>query len=193
MTNVSYLMTNDGNLKSDALRHSSAGFTLIEITVVAAITVLFASILVQNFSKSRTDLGIEAIFAGDAVREAQSLALSGTVRGELRCGYGIVFREDGTGYDIYAGPEVDPRFGCPEEPTRRIAGTEVIRSASLGNAVLEVRTGGRAQDFFFAPPVPTVYSNGADFTSQEVSICRKGTDDCQSITVYASGVISTSK
>ena len=163
------------------------GFTLIEIMVVASITVLLSSILVSNFSRTKTDLGMAAVFAGDAVREAQSLAFSGGGRGELRCGYGISFRRDG--YDVYAGPRTTD--GCSRSPRFSDPGVTIIRSATLGSPALEVRT---SADLFFEPPMPTTYAGGATgFGSAVISICRTGTTDCRSITVTSSGVISTSK
>jgi prepilin-type N-terminal cleavage/methylation domain-containing protein len=163
------------------------GFTIIEIMVVAAITVLLSSILVSSFSRTKTDLGLAAVFAGDAVREAQSLAFSGGGRGELRCGYGVAFRPDG--YDVYAGPKITD--GCMSSPRFSDSGVTIIRSATLGSPALEVRT---SVDLFFEPPMPVTYADGeTGFGSVGISICRRGATDCRSITVTSSGVISTSK
>jgi prepilin-type N-terminal cleavage/methylation domain-containing protein len=170
------------------------GFTLIEVLVVSAITVLITGFLIVNFSRSRVDLNQVALTVTDAIREAQSLALAGSlVRGTYRCGYGIHF--DATGYRIYAGPD-SSTVDCAAQ-TRSYEGADdiIIREAFLPNNVLEFVL--PIPDIFFEPPNPTTYigESNAPGVSTTILIRRKGaacpSADCRSITVTTSGRIQS--
>ena len=169
------------------------GFTLIEILVVAAITVLLTGFLIQSFSQARTDLNQVAGQVTDAIREAQSSALSGAlVRGAYRCGYGIHF--DAGGYTIFAGPDAtQSNVDCAAGRIYPGTGTLVVRTAFLTNNTLEIVQ--PAPDIFFEPPDPTTYIGGsnASGTSATISVRVKGATcpgtDCRSIHVTTSGLI----
>ncbi|HUO75709.1 MAG TPA: type II secretion system protein [Candidatus Paceibacterota bacterium] len=169
------------------------GFTLIEVLVVAAITVMLTGFLIQSFSRSRTDLNQSASALMDAIREAQSSALSGElVRGTYRCGYGIHF--DAGSYEIFAGPDASqPGVDCSAGRVYPGTGTTVISSTILSNNTLEIVQ--PVPDIFFEPPDPTTYIDGSNApgTSATVSIRVKGAQcpgtDCRSINVTTSGLI----
>lgn len=170
------------------------GFTLIEVLVVASITVMIAGFLVSNFSRSRVDLNQMVITVTDAVREAQSQALAGTLlKGTYRCGYGIHF--EAAGYVIYAGPD-SGQVDCTVQDRNYNGGADVVvRQALLANTALEIVM--PVADIFFEPPNPTTYIGGssAPNVSATVTIRRKGarcpSADCRSIYVSTSGRIQT--
>jgi prepilin-type N-terminal cleavage/methylation domain-containing protein len=168
------------------------GFTLVEVLVVSSITVMITGFLVVNFSRSRTDLNQAATVLTDAVREAQSLTLSGSlVQGTYRCGYGIHFVDGG--YLIYAGPNADD-FDCSVQNRDYDAGSDaIIRQALLPNPALEIAP--LPPDIFFEPPNPTTYIGGstAPGLNTNINIRRKGAvcpgADCRTINVTTSGRI----
>ena len=170
------------------------GFTLIEVLVVAAITVMITGFLITNFSRSRVDLNQVALTTVDAIREAQSQALSGSLlRGTYRCGYGIHF--DATSYVLYAGPD-SATVDCAAADRNYNAGTNaVVRQAFLPNNVLEFVL--PIPDIFFEPPNPTTYIGGSNTagTFTTIDIRRKDAQcpsaDCRSIVVSTSGRIQT--
>src|ERR1043166_1630714 len=112
------------------------GFTLVEILVVTAITVMITGFLIANFSRSRVDLNQVTLTTVDAIREAQSQALAGALlRGTYRCGYGIHFNR--TDYIIYAGPD-SSTTDCSTQDRNYNPGTDdIVRQALLPNNVLE--------------------------------------------------------
>jgi prepilin-type N-terminal cleavage/methylation domain-containing protein len=179
------------------------GFTLIEVLVVASITVMITGFLITNFSRSRIDLNQTAGTVQDAIREAQSLALSGALlKNTYRCGFGIHF--NATGYTIYAG--LDSATGCSPILGRNYQDevtTPTWRSAVLSNSQLEIAapTAGGLKDIFFEPPNPTTYiDNSNDPTTNEyIQVRVKGAacpatnsgPDCRVIYVSTSGLIQT--
>lgn len=175
-----------------ATRYSS-GFTLIEVLVVVSITVIFTGLLVANFSRTRVDLNQTALTVKDAIREAQSMALSGALfgtPGTARCGYGIHFED--TRYVIYAGPVADATACFPKAYVYDANGG-IVRQGLLSNAVLEIVT--PAPDIFFEPPDPKTYIiGGSADTTATIIIRRKGiascpSADCRQINVTTSGQI----
>lgn len=170
-----------------------SGFTLIEVLVVASITVIITGLMIANFSRSRVDLNQVVITTTDAVREAQALALAGSlVQGTYRCGYGVHFTEDG--YRIYAGPDANTT-DCSTESRNFDASDATIRIAVLPNDVLEIVQ--PVPDIFFEPPNPTTFINNSSAAGVEaaISIRRKGATcpgpDCRTIYVTTSGQIQT--
>lgn len=167
------------------------GFTLIEVLVVASITVIISGLLIVNFSRSRVDLNQVVIMVTDAIREAQASALSGSlIQGTYRCGYGIHFDENG--YTIYAGPD-SSAVDCAEEDRDLGPGDSVVRTALLPNTALEIVI--PVPDIFFEPPDPTTYIGNSNDIGVEASIIirRKGQrcpgPDCRTITVTTAGSI----
>jgi prepilin-type N-terminal cleavage/methylation domain-containing protein len=176
------------------------GFTLIEVLVVMGITVIMTGLLMQNFSRLRTDLGQERLSVQNAIREAQSLALSGVqYNNAYRCGYGIHF--DATSYTVYAGPDAQST-DCTTLNRKHDSGLAVdVRTGFISSNVVEIAPVG---DIFFEPPNPTTYLCDATTcastpgASSVVRVQRKGatcsgttpTADCRSITVSSSGSIT---
>ena len=178
------------------------GFTLVEVLVVAAITVLLTGFMVANFSRSRVDLNQTALMVQDAIREAQSMALSGAlyakpgVSGSYRCGYGIHFMANG--FTLYAGPD-SGTADCSSLNRNYDAGTDdVVRTGLLSNATVEIVL--PAPDIFFQPPNPDTYINNDDSPGNyaDIHVRRQGADcsgtstpDCRTIHVTTAGIITT--
>ncbi len=177
--------------------HYSLGFTLIEVLVVVSITVIITGLLVANFSRSRIDLNQTTLIVKDAIREAQSMALSGAVFGTAgagslsRCGYGIHFGADA--YIIYAGPISAATVCTPLAYGYDIDNSGIVRQGLLSNPALEIVV--PAPDIFFEPPNPKTYLIGTGSSNQTtIIIRRKGTTgcapaDCRQINVTTSGQI----
>lgn len=170
------------------------GFTLIEVLVVAAITVIITGFLISNFSRARVDLNQITLTTQDAIREAQAQALSGSLlSGTYRCGYGIHF--NATDYLIYAGPD-SSTVDCATQDRNYNGGSDtVVRQVLLGNNVLEFIL--PIADIFFEPPNPTTYIGGSSASGlvSTITIHRKGSvcpgPDCRTITVTSGGRIQT--
>lgn len=168
------------------------GFTLLEVLVVTAITVMIAGFLVANFSRSRVQLNQVAVMVQDAVREAQAQALSGSlIRGTYRCGYGVHF--DATGYLLYAGPDSASVDCATQDRNYDAASDAIVRQALLPNNALEIVM--PAPDIFFEPPDPTTFVGGVSTPGQSASLVirQKGAPcpsiDCRTIYVTTSGRI----
>lgn len=171
------------------------GFTLVEVLVVASITVFITGILIANFSRSRVDLNQTVLTMTDAIREAQALTLAGAVvKGTTRCGFGIHFMPGG--YLIYAGPDAAVT-DCAAQDRNYNAGTDdIIRQALLSSNVLEIAP--PFSDIFFEPPDPTTYIGGSSSPTAEANIVvrRKGAQcaqkvsaDCRTIHVSGTGIV----
>ena len=66
------------------------GFTLVEVLIVASITVVVASFLIASFSRTRVDLNRIASGIVAEIRSSQAQAVYSTsFQGKTRCGYGI--------------------------------------------------------------------------------------------------------
>lgn len=179
------------------------GFTLVEVLVVMSITVLLTGLMMTNFSRTRTDLNQTRLLVQDAIREAQALALAGSLyagagqSSTYRCGYGVYF--EATGYTVYAGPD-SATTDCSTENRDYESGTDsVVRKGLLSNSAIEIAPVG--SDIFFEPPNPTTYINNDSSvgTAIDILIRKKGTTctvstptaDCRAIHVTTSGLITT--
>lgn len=173
------------------------GFTLIEILVVMAVTVIMAGILIANFNRSSVDLNQTRLLVQDAIREAQALALSGAVfRGEYRCGYGIHFESQS--YVIYAGPVADDVVcGTIDTNYDTGDGDVPVRTGIVPNTHIQIS----GPDIFYAPPKPTTFiDNSSSPGSADIVISRNdascnnpqgASPDCRFINVSTSGLINS--
>lgn len=170
------------------------GFTLIEVLVVMAITVMMAGLLVTHFSRSSVDLTQTRAQVQDAIREAQSLTLSGALyRGSYRCGYGVHFETNR--YTIYAAPDAEDVDCSLEDRNYNAGDDDVVRVGIISNPAITI---GAAPDIFFEPPKPTVYFDDATSPNESVDIeitrgesAQCPSDDCRIINVTTSGVITS--
>ncbi len=177
------------------------GFTLVEVLVVAAITVFITGLLVANFSRTRVDLNQTRLLVQDAIREAQSRALSGALyatsgsgpsASTYRCGYGVHFVVNG--YIVYAGPDSAVADCSTQDRNYNAGSDDVVRQGYFSNSTLEIVL--PVQDIFFEPPNPTTYIGGSSAAAPEnINIHRIGAQcpsaDCRTINVSTSGLITT--
>lgn len=168
----------------------SKGFTLIEVLVVMGITVLMTSLLVANFSRTRMDLNQATITVKDAIRTAQSMALSGSSWNQTsRCGYGIHF--SASQYIVYAGP-VSDGTACASGNYRYNMNGGIVSQGLISNSVLEIST--TVTDIFFEPPNPKTYFDGNAAKAEVTILVRRKSSacpsaDCRQINVTTSGQI----
>lgn len=167
------------------LQRKPAGFTLIEVLIVAFFTVILSGSLAVNFSRSRGDLTqITGGIVSD-IRQAQLLAVSGAPLGDVYpCGYGVVFEPGG--YRIYAG-----MGDCAADDRVFGDGDETVSQVGL-SARMSLTDG----DVYFVPPLPTTYLNGAPGASPLAVSLRIGNAECPSsscrtVTVNSAGQITT--
>ncbi len=170
------------------------GFTLIEVLVVASLTVMMAVVLIKNFSNRRFDFDRVANNVEADVRLAQTYALASKQwGGAFRCGYGITWVNANT-YNIYAGKD-SSTDSCAPSFTFASSGTTPIAKTVLINPAVQIL---QFQDSFYLPPDPILYvgasSNRA--VSPNLIILKKtpaidcsNPSDCRYICIYPPGRI----
>ena len=171
----------------------NSGFTLIEVVVVAGITVLITSFLIANFSQSRLGLDQAMNVVVADIRDAQSKAVtSAQFNGSLRCGYGIHYLS-ATSYRIFTSAPAsgacatdDRKYNSPGDLTVRDVAIDTSVNFSLAFT-----------DIFFEPPDPITYIDGKTTGLSTILILRKGSidctpvNDCRVVCVYPTGRIDT--
>lgn len=170
----------------------NSGFTLIEVLVVASITVLITSFLIGNFSQARLGLDRAMNVMVADIRDTQSKAVtSAKFNGSLRCGYGIHYLS-ATSYRVFTSAAAsgacatdDRKYNSPGDPT--------VRDVAIDTSV---NFQAAFTDIFFEPPDPITYINGVTNGVSTIVIQRIGATggdirDFRVICVYASGRIDT--
>lgn len=165
---------------------------------------------VLNFKSKSTNATarhqVSSIIVSD-IRRAQSLAISGAqARGQIVCGYGIHYLNNGLGYTIYAK--------LPNPANKCTGNVTYNNTSSINNLDIETKTfanpsftvdwspfnsgTGNNDDVFFKPPDPTTFINNKDLSQSPndtviINIYLNGSGcpgtNCTSITVYKSGKI----
>ena len=156
------------------IKDCSAGFTLIEILVVASLIAYVTTLVIRNFTASRLNLERVANVLISDIRLAQQLALSSAQYQGLsdpvprnRCGYGITNKPNDSSdpnnnrkYSIYAGPPTLDAGGqpvnCASPQYQQSQDTPFYKSVILDSRI-EFETSPRFDDIFFKPPGPTTY------------------------------------
>lgn len=168
------------------------GFTLIEVLVVASLTVMMAVILIRNFSNRKFDFDRIANNVEADIRLAQTYALaSKQLGGAFRCGYGITW-VNSTAYNIYAGGDSSAN-NCTPSFTFSSPGTTPIAKTVLMHPEVQIL---QFQDSFYLPPDPRLYigasSSGA--ISPNLITLKKTSaldcsnpNDCRYICIYPPG------
>ncbi len=180
----------EGNLSS------RAGFTLVEVAVVAAITGVITAFMLLNFQRSRVDLTLTTNEFVGSLRVAQSRALASarydTGAGlKIRCGYGIHYISQ-TSYVTYVGPDA-ASVDC-STLNRNYDGADTIITTRV---FIDTRVEFKASfnDIFFEPPDPKTYLNNDStlgLPPQAITLGKIGgicPNDCKTINVHASGKI----
>ena len=169
-----------------------AGFTLIELAVVAGITGFIASFVIINFSRGRLDLNETTNILVSDIRAAQTEAVSSVkYGGAIRCGYGIRYISL-TSYAIYAGPDAAPPTSCAAQNRNFGAEDTDVSTKNFIDSRAEFKNS--FNDVFFEPPDPKTYlnNNSALGLSQIITIGKKGgtcPQACKTITIHTSGKI----
>lgn len=170
------------------------GFTLIEVLVVASLTVMMAVILIRNFSSRKFDFDRIANYVEADIRLAQTYALASKQwGGALRCGYGITW-VDSTTYNIYAGKD-SSTDSCAPSFAFSSSGTTPIAKTVLIHPEVQIL---QFQDSFYLPPDPRLYIGASSIKtiSPNLIILKKTSaidcsnpSDCRYICIYPPGRI----
>jgi len=195
MTNLKNKTVVENNL------NSRAGFTLIEVLIVAAITGFITTFLLINFSRTRINFAEETNVLKSKIRIAQTKAVSSTqFNNSIRCGYGIRYINNQS-YAIYVGENAST-LDCstqnkdynPTGGNDNDANFEVI---NFSDSRIELKTVFRA--IYFEPPDPKTFIIDSDGTvhnepnySLDITIGKIGgtcPQDCKTVNVSTSGKI----
>lgn len=179
-----------------------AGFTLVELLIVAGITAFITTFLLLNFSRSKINFNEAVAGFKSSLRIAQTKAISSTkYNNKIRCGFGIRYVNN-TSYAIYVG-ENATTHNCQAQnkdfdPVVDNPDTDVeIELIKFADPTLEFKTQFRA--IFFEPPDPKTFiidSGGTVHNEPNYSININvgkvgGTcpQDCKTLNVSTSGKI----
>jgi len=181
-------------------QETMAGFTLIEVLIVAGITGFITTFLLLNFSRTRINFSEEANVFASKFRIAQTKAVSSTrLNNSIRCGYGIRYINNRS-YAIYAG-ESASAFDCatqnkdynPGGPDND-ADVEIVNFA---DSRVEFKTVFRV--IYFEPPDPKTFIldsggtvHGEANYNLGITVGKVGgacPQDCKTINVFTSGKI----
>jgi len=170
-----------------------AGFTLIEMLVVAAITGFITTTLVVNFSKARLDLTRAGNVVLSVVREAQTNAMSSVKYNNFNpCGYGIHYI-DLTHYAIYSGPNAATTTCANINHNYQLGQDALLPVQAFGEGRVQFMNS--FSDIFFEPPDPKTYLNNDASLNQSPILITIGEtggtcpQNCKTIYVYPSGKI----
>ena len=137
------------------------GFTLIELMIVIAITVLLSSFLVLYGSKTNEQitLSVEQAKLGQIILRAKTMALAEvTTSSSLPCGYGIHMDYNNNTYSLFRYIDQSGPKGCSQIKPINPNGQnyEEVFSATLNPGVHFVRGSNPSDlyDLLFVPPVP---------------------------------------
>ena len=175
-------------------KSKKAGFTLIEVLVVAAITGIISTLMLINFPRTRSALNESSgVFIAD-LRATQSKALASAKYdsgsgSKIRCGYGVHYLSL-TSYSIYAGPDASSN-NC-KTLNRNLDGADTtIAIKNFEDAKVEFKV--VFNDIFWEPPHPYTYLNNSSASASiNITIGKKGgacPGDCKTINVSTSGKI----
>lgn len=172
-----------------------AGFSLVEMVVVAGIIGIFASFMISSFSRTRLNYDETVnLFIGD-LRIAQAKTVSSVqYSGSNRCGYGITYLGSNH-YGVYVGPAAGA-VDCNTINHNYQAGEDtIIKDRVFPDS--RVSFSSSFSDIFFQPPDPKTYINNDSSLNKaplSISIIKIGGScpaDCKIIKVYTSGKIET--
>ena len=177
------------------------GFSLIEILIVAAITVGLTMALVLNFRTSATNRAARhqqtAVIVSD-IRKAQAQTIAGSqFGGSIVCGFGLHY-VDSQSYYLYAKAPVGD--SCVLATFNYAAGDLIVETRTLNNTNMQIQSS--FLDIFFRPPDPKTYVNNVATlstppTTTSINIILKGSSactgqTCTTITISTSGSIDVS-
>jgi prepilin-type N-terminal cleavage/methylation domain-containing protein len=176
-------------------KNSQAGFTLVEMAVVAGIIGFLSTALIISFARKRIDIDQSANLVMGMVREAETKTVASSVFGGYNpCGYGFHY-VSATSFAIYVGPNAASSDCSNINKNYQSNEDTIVRTQSFIDPRIEFK--GSFNDVFFQPPDPKTYlNNDASLNQQPLSIIvgTVGTScptDCRTIYVYPSGKIQS--
>lgn len=173
---------------------TSAGFTLIEILVVATITGVITTFMLLNFQRTRLDLTRSANLLISDIRSAQTKTNASSKYDSgsgltIRCGYGVRYKTN-TSYSVYIGPDAATN-NC-SSLNRNFDGSDTdVNTRFFSDQEIEFK--GSFSDIFFEPPYPTTFINNSSASASIIiTIGKKGAgcpQNCRNISVSTSGIV----
>lgn len=195
--------------KPKAFGSCSAGFTLIEILVVFAISALVVINLLTNVLRTRINLVEVASIIISDIRTVQANALASkqyvdptTGVTSYRCGYGLSHTNNDTaGYFLYAG-NFNAGGNCPGSEQYTGSDNPIFFTRILDSRVETVESNDY-KDIYFESPNAKIYIKNkscpanANQNKSQILLRRKNktcpSADCIYICVYAFGQIESRK
>lgn len=174
---------------------NEAGFTLVEMAVVATIIGILSTSLIISFARNRIDIDQSANLVMGAIREAQTKAVASSVFGGTNpCGYGFHYVSP-TSFAIYVGPSAATTTCGTINRNYQSNEDTIQRTQSFIDGRIEFKA--VFNDIYFQPPDPKTYLNNDASLNQPptaISIGVVGTacpTNCRTVYVYPSGKIET--
>lgn len=181
---------------------TDAGFTLLEVIIIAGITGYITTFLLLNFSRTRINFNETTSTFVSKIRIAQTKAAASTkFNNSIRCGHGVRYINSQS-YTVYVG-ESASAFNCAVQnkdynPVGGNPDTDVdLETVSFLDPKLEFKTVFRA--IYFEPPDPKTFiidSGGTVHNEPNYMLALTigkigGTcpQDCKTINVSTSGKI----
>lgn len=172
-----------------------AGFTLVEMAVVATIIGIMSTAIIISFARNRIDIDQSANLIMSALRNAQTKAVASSVyKGFNPCGYGFHYVSP-TSFAIYVGPNAAsttcPTINKNYQPNE----DSILQTQNFIDSRVEFKA--VFNDIYFQPPDPKTYLNNDATLNQApigILIGITGTacpTNCRTIYVYPSGQIET--
>lgn len=154
-----------------------AGFTLIEVLIVIAISTMLSALVITYSSVSRNDVSVsvEAAKISQTIFQAKTLAIATYANSSSSCGYGVSFDYTAGTYSIFAyDPSGVPPSPCPNDTTiESISPDEMVKYSDMtwkvpvAKGVLLKQKDDSVALVLFYPPDPKVFisrDDGSTFT-----------------------------
>ena len=172
-----------------------AGFTLIEMAVVATIIGIMSTAIIIAFARNRVDIDQSANLVMSAIRNAQTKAVASTIfNGFNPCGYGFHYVSP-TSFAIYVGPDAATTTCSTINKNYQSNEDAILQIQNFIDGRVEFKSA--FNDIYFQPPDPKTYLNNDATLNQApigILIGIVGTNcptNCRTIYVYPSGEIET--